>query len=84
MTLLVEGGSQVNGSFLEEKAVDKFYLFFAPSWMGDRKAVGIFGGEGMRDLRETTGLEGVRVRRSGMDFLLEGYVAKGRDLCSQG
>ena len=52
MTLLVEGGSQVNGSFLDERAVDKFYFFFSPKWIGDPEASGIFGGHGVRDLQK--------------------------------
>jgi diaminohydroxyphosphoribosylaminopyrimidine deaminase/5-amino-6-(5-phosphoribosylamino)uracil reductase len=84
MTLLVEGGSQVNGSFLEERAVDKFYFFFAPRWIGDAKAPGIFGGRGIEDLREAIKLKEVRMRRMGEDFLLEGYVEKGKGSCSLG
>ncbi len=76
MTLLVEGGSQVNGSFLDEGAVDKFYCFFSPKWIGDPKAPGIFGGEGATDLEAAAGLRRVRWRRMGEDFLLEGYVEK--------
>jgi diaminohydroxyphosphoribosylaminopyrimidine deaminase / 5-amino-6-(5-phosphoribosylamino)uracil reductase len=84
MTLLVEGGSQVNGSFFEEGAVDKFYFFFAPRWIGDAKAPGIFGGRGIEDLKEAVRLEEVRLKRMGEDFLLEGYVEKGKPLCSRG
>ena len=84
MTLLVEGGSKVNGSFLDERAVDKFYFFFAPKWIGDPKAPGIFGGRGIEDLTEAIKLEEVRMRRMGEDFLLEGYVEKGKSPCSRG
>jgi len=88
MTLLVEGGSRVNGSFLKAKAVDKFYFFFAPRWIGDPRAPGIFGGPGrdlgIKDLSEATRLKNVRMRRLGEDFLFEGYIEKGKILCSQG
>ena len=77
MTLLVEGGSQVNGSFLDEGAVDKFYSFFSPRWMGDPKAPGIFGGKGARDLEVAVRLHRVRWRRMGEDVLFEGYARKG-------
>jgi diaminohydroxyphosphoribosylaminopyrimidine deaminase/5-amino-6-(5-phosphoribosylamino)uracil reductase len=74
MTLLVEGGSRVNGSFLDGRAVDKFYFFFSPQWIGDPEAPGIFGGNGVRNLKKTIKTREVRVRKLGEDFLLEGYV----------
>jgi diaminohydroxyphosphoribosylaminopyrimidine deaminase/5-amino-6-(5-phosphoribosylamino)uracil reductase len=76
-TLLVEGGSQVNGSFLDEGAVDRFYCFFSPKWMGDPMAPDIFGGKGARDLKAAVRLHQVRWRRMGEDVLLEGYVRRG-------
>lgn len=84
MTLLVEGGSGVNGSFLDERLVDKFYFFFSPKWIGDQEAFGIFGGHGIKDLQEGVTLKDIRARKVGEDFLLEGYVVKGSDPCSQG
>jgi diaminohydroxyphosphoribosylaminopyrimidine deaminase/5-amino-6-(5-phosphoribosylamino)uracil reductase len=84
MTLLVEGGSKVNGSFLDERLVDKFYFFLSPKWIGDQEAPGIFGGHGIKDLREVVTLKDIRARRVGEDFLLEGYLVKGSDPCSQG
>jgi diaminohydroxyphosphoribosylaminopyrimidine deaminase / 5-amino-6-(5-phosphoribosylamino)uracil reductase len=83
MTLLVEGGSEVNGSFLDEGLIDKFCLFLSPKWIGDPKAIGIFGGQGVKDLKEAVCLEEVRIGKMGGDFLLEGYVGKGQGLCSQ-
>ena len=50
MTLLVEGGSKVNGSFLDERAVDKFYFFFSPKWMGDPEGPGHLWGTGRKRL----------------------------------
>jgi diaminohydroxyphosphoribosylaminopyrimidine deaminase / 5-amino-6-(5-phosphoribosylamino)uracil reductase len=84
MTLLVEGGSKVNGSFLDEMAVDKFYFFFSPKWMGDPEAPGIFGGHGVRDLREVIHLRQIHSRKMGEDYLLEGYVERGRGKCLPG
>ncbi|HSB03558.1 MAG TPA: bifunctional diaminohydroxyphosphoribosylaminopyrimidine deaminase/5-amino-6-(5-phosphoribosylamino)uracil reductase RibD [Thermodesulfobacteriota bacterium] len=83
MTLLVEGGSRVNGSFLDERAVDKFYFFFSPKWIGDPEAPGVFGGNGVRDLREVIKTQEIHVRKMGDDFLLKGYVQTGSDGCLQ-
>jgi diaminohydroxyphosphoribosylaminopyrimidine deaminase/5-amino-6-(5-phosphoribosylamino)uracil reductase len=49
-SLLVEGGSQVNGSFLDEGLIDK--LFFSPKLLSDHQAHGIFAGRGVTRLEE--------------------------------
>jgi len=74
MSLLVEGGSQVNGSFLDEGLIDKILFFLSPKLIGDREALGIFGGSGKANLKETIPLNELRVRRMGEDILIEGYV----------
>jgi diaminohydroxyphosphoribosylaminopyrimidine deaminase/5-amino-6-(5-phosphoribosylamino)uracil reductase len=74
MSLLVEGGSQVNGSFLDEGLIDKLLLFLAPKLMGDPQALGIFGGKGACSLEEAVSLREMKRRRIGEDILLEGYL----------
>ncbi len=74
MSLLVEGGSQVNGSFLDEGLIDKILFFFSPKLIGDREALGIFAGTGKATLKESMPLNELRVRRIGEDILVEGYV----------
>ena len=41
-------------------------------------------GQGVRDLAEVIHLRQIRSRRMGEDFLLEGYVERGKGACSQG
>jgi len=74
MSLLVEGGSQINGSFLDEGLIDKIFLFLSPKLIGDPLAPGIFSGEGVLHLRETFFITELKVRRMGEDILLEGYL----------
>jgi diaminohydroxyphosphoribosylaminopyrimidine deaminase/5-amino-6-(5-phosphoribosylamino)uracil reductase len=74
MSLLVDGGSQVNGSFLDEGLIDKILFFLSPKLIGDREALGIFGGSGKANLKETIPLNELRVRRMGEDILIEGYL----------
>jgi diaminohydroxyphosphoribosylaminopyrimidine deaminase/5-amino-6-(5-phosphoribosylamino)uracil reductase len=74
MNLLVEGGSQVNGSFLGEGLIDKILFFLSPKLIGDREALGIFGGSGKANLKETIPLNELRVRRMREDILIEGYL----------
>jgi diaminohydroxyphosphoribosylaminopyrimidine deaminase/5-amino-6-(5-phosphoribosylamino)uracil reductase len=74
VSLLVEGGSQVNGSFLDEGLIDKLLLFFSPRLIGDHQALGIFGGKGVSNLREAITLREIKTRKMGEDILLEGYL----------
>jgi len=82
MNLLVEGGSQVNGSFLDEGLIDKFLLFLSPKLIGDPQALGIFGGRGVSNLRETVGLKDIRAKKIGEDIFIEGYLEWGMRSCS--
>lgn len=73
MTLLVEGGSEINGSFLDEGLIDKLLLFLSPKLIGDTQAVGIFGGRGAVNLKQAILLRELKTRRIGEDILVEGY-----------
>lgn len=74
MSLLVEGGSQINGSFLDQGLIDKIFLFFSPKLIGDPLAPGIFGGAGIASLKEAISIKETKVRKMGEDILLEGYL----------
>jgi len=82
MSILVEGGSQINGSFLDEGLIDKFLLFLSPKWLGDPQAPGIFGGKGVSNLKDAVGLKEVKAKRIGEDIFLEGYLKWGTRSCS--
>jgi diaminohydroxyphosphoribosylaminopyrimidine deaminase/5-amino-6-(5-phosphoribosylamino)uracil reductase len=82
MSLLVEGGSQVNGSFLDQGLIDKFLLFLSPKLMGDPQAVGIFGGRGVSNLKETVAVKEIKTRRIGEDIFVEGYFEWETRSCS--
>ena len=74
MSLLVEGGSQINGSFLDEGLIDKIFFFLSPKLIGDHQALGIFGGHGVINLKEAIPLSELKIRKIGEDILLEGYI----------
>jgi diaminohydroxyphosphoribosylaminopyrimidine deaminase/5-amino-6-(5-phosphoribosylamino)uracil reductase len=76
VTLMVEGGSRVNGAFLDERLFDKFLLFLSPRLIGDPHAIGMFDGKGFKHLKDATPLERLKTRRIGQDILIEGYPAK--------
>ncbi len=74
MSLLVEGGSHINGSFLDEGLIDKLLLFLSPKVIGDQQAPGIFGGKGVSDLQEAVALKEIMSKKIGEDILLQGYL----------
>lgn len=76
MSLLVEGGSQVNGSFFDEGLIDKVLVFISPKWFGDPHALGIFSGKGVDEIPKALSLKEITLRRIGEDLVVEGYPRK--------
>ena len=75
-SVLVEGGSHIYTSALQQGLVDKLVLFLAPTLMGGRHAPGLFEGKGFSSPAESISLEGVEIQRSGRDILVQGYPGK--------
>jgi diaminohydroxyphosphoribosylaminopyrimidine deaminase/5-amino-6-(5-phosphoribosylamino)uracil reductase len=73
-SLLVEGGAEVLGSFFDQKLVDKFYFFYAPKFLGGRRALSVLGGEGVARLQDASEALNLSVRRLGLDILISGYL----------
>ncbi len=76
ISILVEGGSEVNGSFLDEGLIDKILLFFAPKIIGDPEAKGIFSGRRVSALSEAVSLRDIKMLRIGEDILIEAYISR--------
>jgi len=74
ISVLVEGGGAVLGSFLDEKIVDKVYAFQAPILIGGEKAVTAIGGEGISAMSEAIRLKNVTFRRFDDNLLTIGYT----------
>jgi diaminohydroxyphosphoribosylaminopyrimidine deaminase/5-amino-6-(5-phosphoribosylamino)uracil reductase len=76
-SLLVEGGSQVHSSFLDEGLVDEVRLFIAPKLLGGDKAKSFFQGRGV-PLGKALKLSKGEMRSIGEDYLFSGYVHRDR------
>ena len=74
VSLMVEGGAEINASALKEGVVDKLLLFLAPILIGGNSTPTSVGGEGIDTLRQALRLRNLRVERFGEDILIEGYL----------
>lgn len=72
--LLVEGGAEVHGAFLDARLVQKVVLFVAPILIGGTDAPVAFGGRGVAELAEALELEGLETAHVGRDLMLTGRV----------
>jgi diaminohydroxyphosphoribosylaminopyrimidine deaminase / 5-amino-6-(5-phosphoribosylamino)uracil reductase len=74
-SVLVEGGSEVAGSFCDERLVDKLTFIAAPIVIGGREAPNAIGGAGAATLIEAMHLTDITVDRLGPDIEITGYPA---------
>jgi diaminohydroxyphosphoribosylaminopyrimidine deaminase / 5-amino-6-(5-phosphoribosylamino)uracil reductase len=67
ISLIVEGGSEVAGTFVERGLIDKATFFIAPRIIGGRDAIAGIGGHGFEDLSDALELQEVEVIQRGDD-----------------
>ena len=75
-SLLIEGGAEIYGAFLNEQQVDKLVIFIAPCLIGGRKAIGMIGGTGVAKISEAVRLKEMKVKSLAGDILVEAYPEK--------
>ncbi|PKM80383.1 MAG: riboflavin biosynthesis protein RibD [Firmicutes bacterium HGW-Firmicutes-13] len=75
-SLLVEGGSTLNYSLLEEGLIDKILFFIAPKLIGGTEAPTPVGGKGKDFLEDVWNVQDIQVKLIGEDILLTGYLEK--------
>lgn len=73
--LLVEGGGEVNASFLLGGFAHRVVFFYAPKILGGRNARKAVAGVGVKRLDEIIKLSGLEWRRLGPDLLLTARVS---------
>ncbi len=79
LSLLVEGGGAVHGSFFDQDLVDRVYAYLAPLVIGGQAAVPSVGGRGPAELVAALRLTEVEVKRLGRDVVISGDVHRDRD-----
>jgi diaminohydroxyphosphoribosylaminopyrimidine deaminase/5-amino-6-(5-phosphoribosylamino)uracil reductase len=72
--VLVEGGGEVLGSFLDAREVDEVHVFIAPRLAGGAAAKTPGGGGGVATIAEALPLKGWRVEAVDDNWLVEGWL----------
>ena len=73
-SILLEGGSTLNYSALEEGIVDKVQFYIAPKIIGGETAKTPVGGLGILSMSNSLKVRDINVKNYGEDILIEGYV----------
>ena len=74
MSVLVEGGSEVNAAMLTAKLVDHVRLYIAPLLLGGQNAKGLIGGDGPARLARAIPMNRMVLRSLGDDIVVEGEL----------
>jgi diaminohydroxyphosphoribosylaminopyrimidine deaminase / 5-amino-6-(5-phosphoribosylamino)uracil reductase len=77
-SVLVEGGTEVAGSFVDARLVDKLTFIAAPLIIGGREAPAAIGGGGAATLGEAMKLRDISVTKRGGDLEITAYPEKER------
>ena len=72
-SLLIEGGGEVNASFIENKLMDKLILYVAPKIIGGRLAPSFVGGTGITKMQDAIEFKDVSFTQVGKDYRFIGY-----------
>ncbi|KAA0550332.1 bifunctional diaminohydroxyphosphoribosylaminopyrimidine deaminase/5-amino-6-(5-phosphoribosylamino)uracil reductase RibD [Bacillus sp. BGMRC 2118] len=67
-SILIEGGSEVNGSFLQEQAFNQVVTYIAPKLIGGKLAPGFIGGTGIADMNNAAQLRYKTIEQLGEDI----------------
>lgn len=74
LSVMIEGGAEINASALREGVVDKVLLFLAPRLLGGKATPSAVGGDGVESLAQAVRLQELHLERLDDDVLIEGYV----------
>jgi diaminohydroxyphosphoribosylaminopyrimidine deaminase/5-amino-6-(5-phosphoribosylamino)uracil reductase len=86
--ILVEGGSEVLGSFLDARQIDEIHAFLAPKLVGGQSAPSPIGGEGIARMSEAIAAGNAVIESAGGDVYVhsrivgDGEVAEATAACA--
>jgi diaminohydroxyphosphoribosylaminopyrimidine deaminase/5-amino-6-(5-phosphoribosylamino)uracil reductase len=73
-SVLLEGGSTLNFSALQDAVVDKVYSFISPKLIGGEKAHTPVGGAGFKKINDAIVLKISEIKRFEEDIMIEAYI----------
>jgi len=73
ISVLVEGGGEVIGSFADSGFINEVYAFYAPILVGGKESPAIFG-EGVKDIKDAMRIRNPKTKKFGDNFLIYGLV----------
>ena len=73
-SVLIEGGSEINGSALDNRIIDKICFFYAPILVGGRGSLGMISGDGADTIDQAASIRDISVRHFDDDICVEGYL----------
>ena len=79
LSVLVEGGAAVHGSFFDQGLVDRVYAYLSPTIIGGAEAPAAVGGRGPESIAQALRLADVEVTRLGIDVLISGDTPRQYD-----
>jgi diaminohydroxyphosphoribosylaminopyrimidine deaminase/5-amino-6-(5-phosphoribosylamino)uracil reductase len=74
--VLVEGGSQVLGTFFDAGEIDEVHAFIAPKLVGGTQSTAVIGGQGVKLMAQALKLESPVIEQSGDDVYVHGRIAR--------
>src|SRR5579859_702407 len=76
ISVLVEGGSEVLGSFFDQKLVDRVYWFLSPIILGSQQSRVAIAGKGVAALRDACRLQNANFKRVGKSWMVQGKLSR--------
>ncbi|MBA4600967.1 bifunctional diaminohydroxyphosphoribosylaminopyrimidine deaminase/5-amino-6-(5-phosphoribosylamino)uracil reductase RibD [Thermoactinomyces mirandus] len=74
LSLIVEGGTRINASFLRGNHVQKVMAYIAPKLLGGTNSKNVIAGAGPDYMAQAIPLSRTRLERLGDDYLMIGYI----------
>ena len=74
--LLVEGGTEVLGSFFDVGQIDEVHAFLAPKLTGGKNALSPISGQGFDKMSDSLQLQRVTTEKVGSDMHFHGFVCR--------
>jgi len=74
ISIFVEGGSETLGTFVDEKLVDKIFIFHAPIIVGGKGSLGAVGGKGVQYIKDALRFKNTQIKIFDDNILISANV----------